>query len=283
RARHLMRHAADLYRRIGQTFVALEMLLSAEEASLLFGDFEMVERTLQTARQEARTLPDAHSINLMADAVEVDLLTYRGEWEAALELLQQVLAHAEQLGGKSKYIKLHHIQLSEVVIRLETQEWQLVIDRLQSLLADTEFRIGRDEVGPLCMLAMAWARLGNMEASQQALVEARHIAGEPPKMMAPMQLRWAEAELRAALGEQGEAVTAFEAGVAEAVKLQTRWFEARLRDGCAELYRKRQQPGDIERADEHLRAALALFEQLKANRYADRVRAQLATPTLYAN
>ncbi|MGQ0600292.1 MAG: serine/threonine-protein kinase, partial [Anaerolineales bacterium] len=111
RARHLMRHAADLYRRTGQTFVALEMQLGAEEASLLFGDFETVERTLQTVRQEARTLPDAPAINLMADAVEVDLLVFRGEWEAALELLQQVLAHAEQLGGKSKYIKLHHIQL----------------------------------------------------------------------------------------------------------------------------------------------------------------------------
>jgi tetratricopeptide (TPR) repeat protein len=280
RARHLMRHAADLYRRMGQTFVALEMLLSGEEASLLFGDFETAERTLRIVRQEARTLPDAHSINLMADAVEVDLLTFRGEWQAALELVQQVLAQAEQLGGKSKYIKLHHLQLSEVITRLEMQDWQGVIDRLQPLLADTEFRIGRDEVGPLCLLAMAWARLGNIEAGQQALAEARRIAGEPPKLTAPMQLHWAAAEIHAARGEWDEAIAAFEAGVAEAMKFQAPWFEARLREGCAELYRSRRQPGDTDHADKHLRAALARFEQLKATRYADRVRAQLETLNL---
>jgi predicted ATPase len=275
-----MRHAADLYRRTGQTLLALDTLLQAEENALLFGDFNSVERSLESVRQEARSLPNAESVLLAANAVQAGLLMYRGEWEQAAELIQSTEGRARELSAKSKHLRPGSLLMTQAFIAMESERWQSAAETLRQLLSDSDFRVGNDEVGPLTILTLVLARGGDLGAARAALAEAKTIAGDPPKLFAPLQLHWAEGEVLLQSGNLDEAIAHMQAALAEGAAQKMPWFEARLRERCADIYRLRQQPGDAEQAAQHLRQALAIFENLRAPRYADRVRAELQSLNL---
>jgi tetratricopeptide (TPR) repeat protein len=270
-----MRRAAELSRRTGQTVMAVDMLLNALEGQLTVGDFAAVERDLADLEPEVRSLPNVEPLGLYAKILKAELLVYRGEWEQAAVLLDEVEAHPEREGDKLVHQYWQRALIARATLAMETGDLQAGIASLGVLLGNSFYRLDHDEVGPLCTQSILLSRAGDPDAAAQALEEARRIAGDPPKFVAPLQLHWAAGELAFVRGDPGQALSHFEAGAAGAAALGAPWYTASLRERAASAALARGHAGDPALAADHLRQAAEAFERLGAGRYAERARAAL--------
>ncbi len=271
-----LRHASDLYRRAGQVVQALEVALLVADYDLTLGGFAEVERALAMIRQEARTLPQADHLELASAAIEVDLLTYRGEFDRAATLLSRVTDHADRLTRRSPFVKTERLLLSRAILGFERNDPSVARAAFEAAIAESKPGNPGDAVAPVCLLAMLDIRAGDFAAAEERIADARRrTAAATHQIFAPIFVNWAEAELATAQQRQTDAIAQLEEAIALTARFSARWFEARLRETCAAALEARRGPGDVARAVTELETIIPIYEALGATRHVARARAAL--------
>jgi len=259
---HYLR-AAELARQRGAAQEELFSLESAAGLSLGLGDLKTVEKILNSIRLIRSTFSDPNQALLEFKGLEFGLYFLKGELREALETLRKGRSQARQRGNLQI---LHSFSTNLADIYLVLDEGIEISNR----------GVGAP-VEALCLLSRIYARQGRLEDSNQLYTEARQKVDSSPSVWQEQSLLGSERDLATAQGRWSEALVAAEAACKRFAQLETRWQWAFSLFEWAETHIARGEPVDYERASALYREALALFEEMGVEFYANVINERLRT------
>ncbi|HEX5570798.1 MAG TPA: hypothetical protein VFX31_05385, partial [Ktedonobacterales bacterium] len=147
----------------------------------------------------------------------------------------------------------------------------------QTLLNALDIRAGRHSMAALMSeLAELAARTGDLDLYDRFGAEALELGWRSGARKALAQAIRARAITGVSEGRWEDALADSQNALTRYSELGCAWEQARARYVLAGLYRRRDEPGDDERARDELTQALRVFDELRAVRDIARVRSALA-------
>jgi len=278
-ARQHYLHAAELARQRGAAQEEMYSLESAAGLSLGLGDLKTVEKILNSIRQIRSTFSDPNQALLEFKGIEFGLYFLKGELREALETLRKGRSEARQRGD----LQILHSFSTNLA------DLYLVLDRIEGIGDWTEAEQAAAEgieisnrgigapVEALCLLSRIYSRQGRLEEANQLYTQARQKVGSSPSIWQEQSLLGGERDLATAQMRWSEALVAAEAACKRFAQLETRWQWAYSLFEWALTHIARGEPVDYERASALFREALALFEEIGVEFYANSIDERLRT------
>lgn len=232
---------------------------------------------LDNIKQISSTLSDPDQVRLEYQGIEFMFLFLKGDIKKVHEKLRNARSDARQRGDLQM---LHNFNIF-------TAEVYMVRDRIEGLddwieaedAAAEAIEISKrgvsSSVRSLCQLSTIYIRQGRLEKAKQLYIEAQRKADDSPSFWEEHSLLENKRDLASGQGRWLEALTA-----AEAVSNRLAKYEMRLQWAFslvvwAEIHIARGEPVDYERAWALYREALALFEEMEAEFYANIINERL--------
>jgi serine phosphatase RsbU (regulator of sigma subunit) len=285
RARGYLVRAAELSHQRGSISEELISQFSVRGYTINLGELAAAEA--HGAKMEAlvAALPDPETASLEIEASRPWLLSLKGKWSEALEMLRQILPEARRRGNLQTVAGMCNL-LAEV---------QMELDRLGKLkgevrlaaLAEAEAAVKeametgavaeKDQVGALCQLSMLQARKAQHEEAHRLLAEAQEEAKERPTAWTEQSLQNAARNLAEAEGRWADALALTERMASFEAKLGRRWHWARILMDWAAIHARLGEPTDLQRAQALLREARNAFAAMGATGYEDEAEQRLET------
>jgi serine phosphatase RsbU (regulator of sigma subunit)/tetratricopeptide (TPR) repeat protein len=277
RARGYLVRAAELSHRRGSVSEELVSQLSVRGYTINLGELAAAEAHGAELEALVATLPDPETAFLEIEASRPWLLSLKGEWSEALEMLRQILPEARRRGN---------LQTLGGMCNL-LAELQMELDRLGKLegearlaaLAEAEAAVReametgavaeKDEVGSLCQLSTLHARRDQREEAHRLLTEAQEKARKRSTAWTEQSLQHAARSLAEAEGRWADALALTERMAAFEARLGRRWHWARILMDWAAIHARLGEPTDLQRAQALLREARNAFAEMGATGYAD--------------
>ncbi|MDE3090540.1 MAG: hypothetical protein KGJ80_14255 [Chloroflexota bacterium] len=267
-ARENFLKSADLDHRMGRASGELWRLSLATFQSLNLGELAEVEEILPSLRLLKSQIAEPGTGGLYFSGLEATLLRYRGELDEAIPHTRVNQKLTREKGDLQTLGALNNL-LADMMIELE--RWD---EAEQALKESTEIgdRLIGAAVPPRCQLSTVYARQGRVDDAKQILEEARAKARDNPPPMQSFWLSLASARLASAQTQWQEAFAAYENATKFLRERGIRWIYAQTLREWAGAHLARNAPGDRERARELLSEALEEFEEMKVEKYAEKVR-----------
>jgi tetratricopeptide (TPR) repeat protein len=260
---HFLR-ARELAQQMGIAAWEHDYLATVADVSLTMGDFAAVEEALVTLRRLEGALPNPERAAFFALMLEAELTRRRGEWDAAIPLLQRSQDKARQQDSPKHLISIN-MGLADTYMQLDrlAEAEQALTEALQTLADHPDDQ----SVTLESLFSLLRTRQGCLGEAHRLLAQARdHLMPEPnPGDQAA--LSWAEAHLAAAENRWPAALAAFEDALEHITRAGDRWYRARILADLAAAHLSRAKPGDRARAQELRHQALQIFQDLQVPRY----------------
>jgi tetratricopeptide (TPR) repeat protein len=267
-ARDRFRQAREASHRTGVASEEIVHVINMANMSLWLGDFAAVEETLPAMR-ELLSGADAFDPAVIGMRVtEVRLLQYRGEWSEAVKLLRAYRDEARQQQNQQLLIAADS-RLAGTL--MELGEW----DEAEQVLVEAlgmHDHTPDDGVRLHCLFSVVRAWQGRIAEAQALLAEAHQKAGPWPRSYNQLRIALAEARLLAVERRWPEAAAAYATTFELAVKMDARWYQARMLQEWAEVHYAQ---GELEQARQRLTQAMTVFDQIQVPRYVAAVRDRL--------
>jgi tetratricopeptide (TPR) repeat protein len=263
---HYLR-ALELAQQMGIVSWEHDFLHKATGIALELGDLEVAEEELSTLQQLLNAIPDPDQAALHTSVAKASLLRRQGEWPEAIRLMQANLAEARRRDYHKLLTRINNT-LGDTLLevgQLDQAEQALVEAR--QILDDHDKCAEEGGVESSCLLSAVRIRQGRIEEARRLLNQARESIDPQSAPQNKGLIQWTEARLAAATRRWPEALVSFEGLARLLTELGTRWHLACILQEWAEVHVARGEPGDPARAQELLRDALAIFEQLPAPGY----------------
>jgi tetratricopeptide (TPR) repeat protein len=260
---HFLR-ARELAQQMGIAAWEHDYLAAVVDVSLSSGDFAVVEEALVTLRRLEEAIPNPERAAFYTLTLEAELTRRRGEWEAAISLLQRSQAKARQQDNP-KFLISTNVALADTYLGLDrlAEAGQALTDALQALRDQPD----GESVALVGLLSVLRARQGRLEEAHRLLAQARDHLGPEPNPGDQAAVSWAEAHLAAAESRWPAALAAFADAAERITQAGDRWYRARVLADWAAAHLARGEPGDRDRAQELLDEALQIFQDLQVPRY----------------
>ena len=267
---HYLR-AADFARQRGASQEELFSLVGAAVACLTQGDLKTADELVTSIEQLRNTLPDPDQVSLELESIRFGLYFLQGKLYEAIELLGDLRVVArdrgdlQQLHSFSKnladtFVVMDHIE--------DVSDWGEAKAAAREAIEISDRGI-RDAVGSRFTLGTVLIRQGSLAQAQQLLEEAQRKADAPPTIWQAQALLEFERDMAAAEGRWTEALKSAEVASSRYAQLEASWPWANSLVKWAEVHVARGEPTDYERAWTLYREALAMFEEMQAEFYAD--------------
>jgi serine phosphatase RsbU (regulator of sigma subunit) len=279
-AREHYRRSAEIRRLKGSKAGELLGLGGAAEISILLGDLEEAQSSLQLQRQLIDEIIDPGPAVFHFRKIEALLMRYQGDIDEAARRLRTLQAEERQRGNLQNLIEVNCL-LTE--ISLEAYElskdkggysWDEAEKSINEAISISEGGIG-DKDWPIYLLSIIHVQQGNYK-------DAHHLQDQAleniNRISTPINQGWlslAQAKLATAEKNWDRALAAYDKSVGVFKKLRLRWLRARILAAWADMYAIRGEPADSERAQALLREALAAFDEMGVTFYAEIVKDKL--------
>jgi serine phosphatase RsbU (regulator of sigma subunit) len=285
KAREHFTRAAEISHKTGNVSDELLSRLSIMGHTLNLGEFAVAEAQLAELHAMEAGLPDPETSWLEIRTSEAGLLTLRGQWIEALDIVREIVGEARRRGNLQMLSSTCE-QLANLWLELD-RLGRLEGDSREAALAEAEAALhesievsvsgGKNEVDSLCLLSVLQARRGQLEEARRLFTEAQARAATDATPWAELSLGGAAKELAESEGGWADALAFTEEIATFQAKLGRRWHWARTLIDWAAIHARLGEPTDLQRAQALLREARNTFAEMGATGYADEADQRLET------
>jgi serine phosphatase RsbU (regulator of sigma subunit) len=250
---------------------------SIARASLWLAEFEDSQHLIEKMRQDSRQRDaylDENTLNVLF--LEGSLLRMKGNFSRAVEIFTDLIDRSRQVHDLQRTLQGNRA-LAEVISEPHLLE-DLHADRANldialSMLEDA-IRAGRDnglgqDVATQCLLSNLYALKKNDSQAAQALEAANTSYRDQPAMQDRVKIILSQARLEAARDHFTQAFDLLNEGLDLLEKMEGRWWRARVWLEMGNLYLRRNEPEDVDQAQNLFRESLAEFKEMEVDYYPD--------------
>ena len=250
---------------------------SIARASLWLADFGDAETLIEKLRQDARQRDaylDENTLNLMY--LEGKLARMKGDFSMAMEVFTDLIDRSRQVHDLERTLQGNRA-LAEVIIESHLLEDpkadQANLDIALSMLGDAiqagrENDLGQD-AATQCLFSAIHALKKNFRHAENALEAAKASYRAQPIMQDRVKIILAQARLESARNNFEHAFELLNDGFTLLEKMEGRWWRARVWVEMGNLHLRRNEPEDIDQAQNFFRESLAEFKDMQVSYYPD--------------
>ncbi|MCL7452759.1 MAG: SpoIIE family protein phosphatase [Anaerolineae bacterium] len=252
--------------------------------SMALGDLRGGEEAFSRIQELMQAIPDPEMIRLELNSIQAGLYGVKGEWERAVELQQEVRAEAERRGNLQLVLnateelvwftlEMHHLGHP---LPSGAPSWREAEVMARRMFEITDTGPG-NRVSPRALLSIVHAHQGRLDQARASLADAESHARDYPSAWDEQILRLAQVELAIVEERWTDALGIIEYIAAFEQQAGRRWNWARTLRQWAEIHVRLGEPADLERAQDLLRQARDVYEEMGLDRYTLLVRERLET------
>ena len=276
-ARDYRKRAIQLGRKAGGISDEFRINQSIAQASFWLADFEEAKNFIDKMRQLYRSRDaylDENTLNMIF--LDGNLARFKGDFSYAIELFTDLIDRSRQVNDHER-IFIANQALAAVIIEphiLEDRRGNRTdIDIALSMLNDTLETIGTTNfnanVNLYCLLSDIHVLKGNFEESQNSLKKANEIYQKQPAMQDRVRIILAQARHEARQNHFEPALEKLTEAAALLEKMEGRWLRARVWLEMGLLYLRRNEPEDVDQAQNYFRESLSEFKEMEVDYYPD--------------
>ncbi len=276
-ARDYRKRAIQLGNRAGGISDEQRILQSIAKASLWLADFDDASKLIEQMRQGSRgqdAYLEENTLNQIL--LEGTLARLKGQFSYAVEIFTDLIDRSRQINDLERVLEADQT-LAEVIVEphlLEDKKGNrsdidIALSMLKdSLLTSDEAKISQS-VAYHCLLSDIQALKGNFEQSQAALEKASEIYKTQPIIQDRVRLMIAQARAEAAQNLYPTAIEKFTEAAEMLEKMEGAWWRARVWLDLGLTYLSRNEPEDVDQAQNYLRESLGGFKEMGVTYYPD--------------
>ena len=276
-ARDYRKKAIQLGSKSGNVAEQSLILQAIIQASLWLADFEEVESLIEKLQQinnQENGYLDENALNLLY--YKGSLAHYKGNFTDAIEIFTELNDRSRQSNDLANMIQANR-SLVEVTIEsylLENKEGgqfnlDIVTRMMNDVLKFVPNQSDYEDISTQCLLSDLNALQGNLKEAQKALDLARRLYHQRPTFPDRFRLNISAARLATAHNNLNKAIEAYLASLNLIEKMEGKWLRARTMVELGDAHLKRNEPEDIDQAQNIFREALAAFRDIGVNYYPD--------------
>jgi len=274
-ARDYQKRAIQLGNKAGGVSDELLINQAIARASLWLADFpdaeSLIEQMRQTSRQGDAYL-DENTLNLLF--LEGLLARLKGDFQMATEIFSDLIDRSRQTSNQERVLQgnraLAEVIMEPYLLEGEDSANRSNIDIALSIMSDA-INTGNGtlvvRVPAQCLLSNIYALKGDFKKAQAALDTANSLYRDQPVMQDRVKIVLAQARLEAAQNNYKKALEYLDDGKNMLEKMEGRWWQARIWLEMGILYMKRNEPEDIDQAQNLFRESLAEFKDMGVSYY----------------
>ncbi|MFW5714176.1 MAG: SpoIIE family protein phosphatase, partial [Brevefilum sp.] len=276
-ARDYQMRAIQLGNKAGGVSDEMSIQQSIARASLWLADFDTSQKLIEKMRQDTRQRDaylDENTLNLLF--LEGTLFHMRGDFSMSMELFNDLIDRSRQVHDLGRRLQGNRA-LAEVIIEphlLEDRNAdQANLDIGLSMLNDV-IQAGREnswgqDVATQCLLSNIHALKRKFNLAEEALSSANISYRTEPAMQDRVKLILAQARLEATKNNYARALELLNSSVDLLEKMEGRWWRARVWLEMGNLYLRRNEPEDVDQAQNLFRESLSEFKDMNVDYYPD--------------
>ena len=276
-SRDYRKRAIKLGEKAGGVPDALLINLSITDASLWLADFDDAAKRIAQIRQQTRSMDsylNENTLNLLQ--LEGRLARFRGDFSYAIEMFTDLIDRSRQIDDFERVLGANQA-LAEVIIEphlLEDKKSSQTDINIAMSMIDDALDGRKDSpkaqnVASYCLISDIHALKGNFTRSKSALNVAYDLYKSQPVMQDRFRIQLAQARFEAYQNQFESALDNLAETAAMLDKMEGRWWHARILLEIGLLHLKRNEPEDVDLAQNNFREALAEFKELGVDYYPD--------------
>ena len=264
-ARDYQKRAIQLGNKAGGVSDENFILQSIARASLWLADFEDAQSLIDRMRQEARQQDaylDENTLNLMF--LEGTLARMKGDFSMSMEIFTDLIDRSRQIHDLERTLQGNRA-MAEMIIETHLLEDrkadQANLDIALSMLGDaiqagSQSGMGQD-AATQCLLSNIQALQRNFPHAEKALETAKASYRSQPVMQDRVNIILAQARIESACNNYAHAIEPLNEGISLLEKMEGRWWRARIWLEMGNLHLRRNEPEDVDQAQNLFRESLA--------------------------
>lgn len=246
-------------------------------ASLWLADFGDAQARLEQGQQLMQQ-PDAQlTDNALTQSFLLGCLyRYRGNFDLAIETFTDLINQSRQIGDHDHLIEAHRA-LAETIFEphllgdpnLNPSDIDITLGMLDEGQKQTENDQIQSKVAFFCLKSEIYAFKHNLTKAEQALSIAENAYRNQPTMQDRVRIILTQARLAVGRQNYKSALNFLNEADRLLEKMEGRWFRARIWLEMGDIHLKRNEPEDIDQAQNMYRESLAEFRELDVEYYPD--------------
>jgi serine phosphatase RsbU (regulator of sigma subunit) len=276
-ARDYRMRAIQLGRKIGGISDELLINQSVAQASLWLADFKDAETRLSQNKQHLGQSETKLSENALVQIfLEGNLHRLKGDFNQATEDFTELIDRSRQIGDYHHLIEAH-CALAETIfepILLEdpnhnASDLDIALSMLESVLEQSGTDLQYSQVGAYCLKSDICALKRDPGQAKQALRMAEEAYRNHPVMQDRVRIIHAQARIE--LGEENfqKALNLLTEMDRLLEKMEGHWWRARVWLEMGDIHLKRNEPEDVDQAQNFYRESLTEFREMGVDYYPD--------------
>jgi serine phosphatase RsbU (regulator of sigma subunit) len=246
-------------------------------ASLWLADFDDAETLIKQMRQRSRgqdAYLDENTLNLIY--LEGTLARLQGDFSYAIEIFTDLIDRSRQIDDRDRILQANHA-LAEVIVephQLQDKKGSRTdLDIALSMLSDTSQMDDKsnviESVSHHCLISNIHALKGDFNKAKDALETANEIYKSQPIMQDRFRIIVAQARLEAAQSHFENALEKLAEAASMMEKMEGRWWRARIWLEIGLYHLNRNEPEDVDQAQNFFRESLQEFKEMGIEYYPD--------------
>ncbi len=255
----------------------LSLNQSIINASLWLADFKDVEQRLEVIYRDllkSETYLDETTLNILY--LKGCLQRYKGDFSSAINTFTDLMERSRQTHDYDRNLQANHC-LAEIILEshlLETgntnsSELDIVLDMLVDVIKTPQKVRTQSELATQCLISVIYALKGNQDLAEAAVAEADSIYQKNPSKQDRIWIALTKARLALARGQDKLALEHLSTAAQWLEEMEGRWWHARVMLDIGILLLKRNEPEDIDQAQNTFREVLSEFKDMDVSFYQD--------------
>jgi serine phosphatase RsbU (regulator of sigma subunit)/class 3 adenylate cyclase len=259
--------------------VADEMIINQTitAASLWLADFDDAKQRIALMRQSIRqgdAYLDENNLNLLL--LEGTYARLKGDFTLAIERFTDLIDRSRQTNDIERIMQANRL-LAEIIIESHLLEEEkrnvtnldIALSMISESLTSNPEKSSPGNVAAQCLLANIYSLKGQTEQAEKALANANSLYRNQPVMQDRVQIILAQARLKIARGDLNQALEYLHNSIEMFDRMEGRWWHARIWLEIGIVYLNRNEPEDVDQAQNMFREALAEFKDMQVEYYPD--------------
>ncbi len=274
-ARDYRMRAIQLGKKIGGISDEKLIQQTIAKASLWLADFADAEARLKqisqtTQHNETYLTENAHTLSFL----EGCLHRFKGEFNLAIETFTDLIDRSRQIGDQQQLVEGHRA-LAETILephligdsKNNGSDIDITLNMLTDVQKQTQSDPSLSTVSFFCLLSDVYAQKQQFLKAQQALDTAEEAYRDQPIMQDRARVIIAKARLEAGQSHIQKAIDLLHEADRLLEKMEGRWWRARVWLEIGDLHFKRNEPEDVDQAQNLYRESLSEFREMDVAYY----------------
>ncbi|HPX94958.1 MAG TPA: SpoIIE family protein phosphatase [Brevefilum fermentans] len=276
-ARDYRMRAIQLGRKIGGLSEELLLYRAIARASIWLADFQDAEIRLSKSEQLIQqTETHLSESGLTQSYLKGNLLRLKGDFNQAIEIFTELISHSRQMGAEQQLIDAHRA-LTEAILEPyllgdpnhSALDLDIALKMLETAQTKSADETNYSQIGSLCLKSDIYTSKKDFANARLALMEAEEAYRAHPNMSDQVRILHANARIEAGEKNYQEAIVLLTELDRMLEKMEGRWWRARVWLELGEIHLQRNDPEDVDQAQNYFRDSLAEFLSMGVNYYPD--------------